>query len=84
MENPLQTLPLGQAFRIVFVGWTVGVVAVMTIPLGFAIITELITGSASQALLGIVILPVIAAVQGVVIGAGVIVGLAIFRKVRKY
>lgn len=83
MENPLRTLPLGQAFKITFVGWTVGVLAVMAIPLGFAIITGFIGGSASQALLALVTLPVIAALQGVVLGGGVFVGLAVFRKVRK-
>ena len=83
MENPLRTLPLGQAFRIAFVGWTLGIIAVMAIPLSFAIITEFVGGSASQALLGIVILPITAVLQGLVVGGGVFVGLAVFRKIWK-
>lgn len=83
MENPLRTLPLGQAFKTAFVGWAVGALAVMVIPLGFVIITEFIWGSASRALLGLVMLPVIAALQGAVVGGGVFIGLAVFRKVIK-
>lgn len=83
MEDPLRALPLGSAFKIAFVGWAVGILALMAIPLGIGIIASFVEGNVSQAFLGIVMLPVIAAIQGLVVGGLVFIGLAVFRKVRK-
>lgn len=83
MEDPLHTLPLGAAFKIAFVGFAVGILTLMAIPLGIGIIASFMEGNVSQALLGIVILPLIAVIQGLVVGGLVFIGLAVFRKVRK-
>jgi hypothetical protein len=84
IELDSKSLSLGAVFKLVFVGWGLGVLVLAAIPVTIGVLVALTSSEADKApaVLALLFVPVIAFGQGLMAGALVCLGLAIYRRKR--